>query len=128
MSEHMHRRAVQNHDAFYFLGIFFFSLVIFGTSLRRRKRRTRRRRRSPGAVPVDAPLWLDLGDAGILHILKAQIFLEMSLVYAHRHGHIAVAVQGGVSSACKPLAAPPTETTTSNSSLHEEVTLCSLTF
>lgn len=59
------------------------------------------------AVPVNAPLWLNLGDAGILHVLEPQVFVEMSLVDAHGHRHIAVAVQGSMSSAGKPLATPP---------------------
>lgn len=43
-------------------------------------------------IPVDAPFRLDLGDGGIFYILKPQIFLEMSLVYAHRHGHVSIAI------------------------------------
>lgn len=68
-------------------------------------------RRSADAAPVDAPLRLDLGDAGVLHVLEAQVFLQVGLVDADRHGHVAVAVQGGVSSARQPLATPPAETT-----------------
>lgn len=70
-------------------------------------KKEREDRRRSDAAPVDAPLRLDLGDAGILHVLKAQVLLQVGLVYAHRHGHVAVAVQGGVSSARQPLAAPP---------------------
>lgn len=58
-------------------------------------------------IPVDAPLRLYLGDGGILHILKSQVFLEMSLVYVHRHRHISIAIQGSVGSAGEPLATPP---------------------
>lgn len=62
-------------------------------------------------LPVDAPLWLDLGDGGILHILEAQVFLEMSLVNAHRHGNVAVAVQWCVGPAGEPLTTSPNITT-----------------
>lgn len=58
-------------------------------------------------VPIDAPLRLNLGDGGIFHIFKAQVFLEMSLVYAHRHGYISIAVQRSMSPAGEPLTAPP---------------------
>lgn len=68
-------------------------------------------RRSGGVAPVDAPLRLDLGDAGILHVLEAQVSLQVSLVDADGHGHVAVAVQGGVSPARQPLAPPPVGTT-----------------
>lgn len=62
-------------------------------------------------LPVDAPLWFNLGDGGILHVLKAQVFLEMSLVYAHRHRNVPVAVQRCVGPAGEPLTAPPNGTT-----------------
>lgn len=94
----------------FFGSIFFFlSLIFWHLHYRKIKNRNQRwdKRRSSEAAPVDAPLWLNLGDAGILHVLKAQVFLQMGLVYAHRHGHVAVAVQGGVSSARQPLAAAP---------------------
>lgn len=58
-------------------------------------------------LPVNAPLWFNLGDGGILHILKAQVFLEMSLVYAHRHRNVPVAVQRCVGPAGEPLTTPP---------------------
>lgn len=62
-------------------------------------------------LPVDAPLWLDLGDGGILHVLKAQVFLEMSLVNAHRYGNVAVAVQWRMGPAGEPLSTSPNVTT-----------------
>lgn len=61
----------------------------------------------PCSVPVDAPLRLQLGDGGIFHVLKPQVFLEVSLVYAHGHGHVSAAIQGSVCAAGEPLAAPP---------------------
>lgn len=59
------------------------------------------------SIPVDAPLWLYLGDGRILYILKPQVFLEMSLVYAHRHRHVSIAMQGSMGTTRKPLATPP---------------------
>lgn len=44
-------------------------------------------------IPVDTPLRLYFGDGGILDVLKQQVFLEMSFVDAHRHRHVAIAVQ-----------------------------------
>lgn len=58
-------------------------------------------------IPVDTPLRLYLGDGGILYILKPQVFLEMSFVYAHRHRHVAIAMQGSVGTTGEPLATPP---------------------
>lgn len=62
-------------------------------------------------LPVDAPLWFNLSDGGILHILKAQVLLEMSLVYAHRHGNVPIAVQRCMGPAGEPLPTPPDVTT-----------------
>ena len=62
-------------------------------------------------VPVDAPLGLDLSDGGILHVLEAQVFLEVGPVYAHGHRHVSEALQGRVGFAGEPLSAPPAVTT-----------------
>lgn len=59
------------------------------------------------SIPEYAPLWLNLGDGGILHVFKLQVFLEFGLIYAYRHRHVSIAVQGGMGSACKPLASSP---------------------
>ena len=48
------------------------------------------------ALPEDAPLRLDLGDGGVFHVLEALVFLQVGLVHADRHRHVAVAVQGSV--------------------------------
>lgn len=58
-------------------------------------------------VPEYAPLWLNLGYGRILHVFKLQVFLEFGLIYAHRHRHVSIAVQGSMGSACKPLAPSP---------------------
>lgn len=58
-------------------------------------------------IPVDTPLRLYLGDGGILNVLKPQVFLEMSLVYAHRYRHIAIAMQRSMGATGEPLATPP---------------------
>lgn len=58
-------------------------------------------------IPEDGPLGLQPGDGGVLHVLEAQVPLEVGLVHAHGHRHVPDTVGGDVRLAGDPHPRPP---------------------